>query len=193
MDSDTANSTAAAAQYNVDDYQQITEGQATILFPKHNEVFYNPVQQFNRDMSIAAIKAWRDMTMEARMQRYERSQRAGKQRPETKFTVLEALAASGLRSVRYAKEIEGIDHIVANDLLADAVESIRRNVHFNGLSPALVRANEGDAMAVMYAHRAQRFDVVDLDPYGTAAPFVDGAVQAVKNGGLLLVTCTDLA
>lgn len=30
---------------------------------------------------------------------------------------------------------------------------------------------------------AAQFDVVDLDPYGTASPFLDGAVQAVKVGG----------
>jgi len=35
--------------------------------------------------------------------------------------------------------------------------------------------------------------VIDLDPYGTALPFLDGAVQCVKNGGLLAVTCTDVA
>lgn len=37
----------------------------------------------------------------------------------------------------------------------------------------------------MYEHRhpAKRVDVVDLDPYGTAAPFVDAAVQAVADGG----------
>jgi tRNA G26 N,N-dimethylase Trm1 len=30
-------------------------------------------------------------------------------------------------------------------------------------------------------------DVVDLDPYGTAAPFIDGAVQAVADGGKIYV------
>ena len=39
-----------------------------------------------------------------------------------------------------------------------------------------------------YVHR---FDVIDLDPYGTAAPFLDSAVQALQDGGLLCVTCTD--
>ncbi|KAJ2632141.1 RNA methyltransferase tRNA(m5U54)methyltransferase [Coemansia sp. RSA 1290] len=177
--------------YTVDDFQQISEGKATILFPRNNEVFYNPVQQFNRDMSIAAIKTWRDVTNEAKQQRYERSTNPSKTPPSTQFTLLEALAASGLRSVRYAKEIDGIDHIVANDLLPDAVESIRRNVHFNGLSPQLVRAHQGDAVAAM--HSLPRFGVVDLDPYGSAAPFVDGAIHAVENGGLICVTCTDLA
>ena len=47
----------------------------------------------------------------------------------------------------------------------------------------------------MYQNRtvSKRFDVIDLDPYGTAAPFLDSAVQAVKDGGLLCVTCTDMA
>lgn len=38
---------------------------------------------------------------------------------------------------------------------------------------------------LMYEHRnpAKRVDVVDLDPYGTAAPFIDAAVQAVVDGG----------
>jgi tRNA (guanine26-N2/guanine27-N2)-dimethyltransferase len=47
----------------------------------------------------------------------------------------------------------------------------------------------------MYKHRSEvdRFDVVDLDPYGTAVPFLDAAVQSVSDGGLLCVTCTDMA
>ncbi|KAN0073249.1 S-adenosyl-L-methionine-dependent methyltransferase [Elaphomyces granulatus] len=36
-----------------------------------------------------------------------------------------------------------------------------------------------------------KFDVIDLDPYGTAAPFVDAALQGINDGGLLCVTCTD--
>jgi tRNA (guanine26-N2/guanine27-N2)-dimethyltransferase len=38
---------------------------------------------------------------------------------------------------------------------------------------------------LMYEHRhpAKRVEVVDLDPYGTAAPFIDGAVQCVTDGG----------
>ena len=45
---------------------------------------------------------------------------------------------------------------------------------------------------LMYGHREahSRFDVIDLDPYGTACPFLDSAVQAVADGGLLCVTCT---
>jgi tRNA (guanine26-N2/guanine27-N2)-dimethyltransferase len=35
--------------------------------------------------------------------------------------------------------------------------------------------------------------MVDLDPYGSAVEFLDPAVQAVEEGGLLCVTCTDKA
>lgn len=37
----------------------------------------------------------------------------------------------------------------------------------------------------MYQSQAERapFDVIDLDPYGSAAPFLDAAVQAVSDGG----------
>lgn len=48
---------------------------------------------------------------------------------------------------------------------------------------------------VMHRARAEGtyFDVIDLDPYGSAAPFLDAAVQAISEGGLLCVTCTDMA
>ena len=48
-----------------------------------------------------------------------------------------------------------------------------------------------DANDIMYGHRGvDRFDVVDLDPFGSSAIFLDSAVQAVGDGGLLCVTCT---
>ena len=52
-----------------------------------------------------------------------------------------------------------------------------------------------DAADLLYGKRRDRdfYDVVDLDPYGSAAPFLDGAIQALTNGGLLCVTYTDMA
>lgn len=37
----------------------------------------------------------------------------------------------------------------------------------------------------MYQHQkvSERFDIIDLDPYGSPAPFLDAAVQAVSEGG----------
>ena len=39
---------------------------------------------------------------------------------------------------------------------------------------------------LMYEHRepfSNRFDVIDLDPYGSPSIFLDSTVQAVKDGG----------
>ncbi|KAF9914154.1 RNA methyltransferase tRNA(m5U54)methyltransferase [Lobosporangium transversale] len=200
-------------------FTKVTEGKATILFPDTNEVFYNPIQQFNRDISIAAIRTWDEIFQEERAakraEKQARKEAAAAKRaqegleplPEREFpqgavdptaprgiTILEALSASGLRSIRYAKEIPNVKHILTNDLEADAVASIKRNAEFNGISSDLLEPHQGDAIDVLYQHRdpLKRYDVIDLDPYGTASPFIDGAVQAVSDGGLLCVTCTDL-
>ena len=108
--------------------------------------------------------------------------------------VLEGLAASGLRSIRFAKELTGVKKIVANDWSRQAVESIERNAHHNNVRD-LVEPHNGDAALLMYQHKAtkDRFDVIDLDPYGSPTPFLDGALQAVTEGGLLCVTATDMA
>ncbi|KAF9341684.1 RNA methyltransferase tRNA(m5U54)methyltransferase [Linnemannia elongata] len=200
-------------------FKKVTEGKATILFPDTNEVFYNPIQEFNRDISIAAIRTWDEIYQEERSARLaekkaRKEANAAKRAadgleplPEKEFpegsdpsatrgiTILEALSASGLRSIRYAKEIPNVRHILTNDLEADAVTSIKRNAEFNGISPDLLEPHKGDAIDVLYQHRdpLKRYNVIDLDPYGTASPFIDGAVQAVSDGGLLCVTCTDLA
>lgn len=52
-----------------------------------------------------------------------------------------------------------------------------------------VRPNEGDAILKMYMHRSEqdRFDCIDLDPYGSAVPFLDAAIGAVADGGACLV------
>lgn len=44
-----------------------------------------------------------------------------------------------------------------------------------------------------YQAESAPFHVIDLDPYGSAAPFIDTAVRTVADGGLICVTCTDLA
>ena len=85
--------------------------------------------------------------------------------------------------------MSAVREVIANDLAPEAVETIRRNIEFAKCEGKVV-ANEGDAIMVMMQHSrdpAKQFDVVDLDPYGSAAPFLDSAVQAVCDGGMLLL------
>ncbi|EGN95938.1 hypothetical protein SERLA73DRAFT_111881 [Serpula lacrymans var. lacrymans S7.3] len=273
-----------------------TENTSHILISSKDEAFLNPVQEFNRDLSVACIRTWSeqfDGEKEAKwgqaQERRARRERGGDRKGQKKmkggvlpihsdplvddsttdgtrtehatiesgpsakgglaaedttmadstlgpsegklktvgvvphyhpykFILLEALSATGLRSIRYAKEIPLVRYVIANDLSSSATAAMKRNIDLNGLgvptevkgtdSPqpstaeeksrtgsGKVRINEGDACALMYEHRSEknRVDVVDLDPYGTAAPFIDAAVQCVNDGGLLCVTCTDLS
>lgn len=243
----------------------VTEGSASILFPKGNEVFYNPVQQFNRDISIVAIRAWSNIYSQ-KAQELKNKKKANKGRnkreasspkasdskkicledttkstntdtnnsttteepnsnsnnnnsnsdlqksneesstevaktqqeegqPPNRFVeIIEALSASGLRAIRYASEIPTAKVVYANDFSESAVKSIKHNAEYSKVS-SLIVPNQGDANMFMYSHKPAKANVhvVDLDPYGSATPFVDAALQALKDDGLLLVTCTDLS
>lgn len=113
--------------------------------------------------------------------------------------ILEGMAASGLRAIRYARELDDVGCVVANDLDPTAIASIARNVEFNAAHSAeaanrvrVVVPSAGDVRMLMMQHE-KMFDAVDLDPYGTPSTLLDGAVQTVADGGLLLVTATDMA
>merc|ERR1719431_1079161 len=172
---------------NSEGWTVVKEGQAEVLFPSLHDVFYNPVQEFNRDLSTAVIQAHAAQHLDVV------DLKAGDVCEEG-ITVLEALAASGLRSIRFAKEIQGLKSVIANDWSKQATESIRRNVDHNKVDK-IVTPHNGDASLLMYQHRQpkSRFNVIDLDPYGSPTPFLDSAVQAVTDGGLLCVTATDMA
>lgn len=47
------------------------------------------------------------------------------------ISILEALSATGLRSVRYMKEIEALTTLVANDIDPTATELMQKNFDFN--------------------------------------------------------------
>ncbi|OCK79285.1 TRM-domain-containing protein [Lepidopterella palustris CBS 459.81] len=107
------------------------------------------------------------------------------------FKILDALSATGLRALRYAQEIPFATSVTANDMSQKATASIALNVKHNRLEDKIT-PNTGDATAHMYSFVGKKgYDVIDLDPYGTAAPFLDSALQALNDGGLLCVTCTD--
>ncbi|KAL9707796.1 hypothetical protein quinque_011314 [Culex quinquefasciatus] len=187
----------------VEKLKTIREGSAEILVAEH--VFYNPVQEFNRDLSICVLatfsRVWQRERAEARRKKAkdgpaedEVVELVAGQWCDQGLRILEALSATGLRSVRYANEIPGVKEIVANDLSKSAVESIENSVRHNKLEH-LITPSFNDAMTLMYTstHPDKRFTAIDLDPYGHPTRFLDGAVQSIEDGGLLLITATDMA
>ncbi|KAM3864962.1 tRNA (guanine(26)-N(2))-dimethyltransferase [Diretmus argenteus] len=203
----------------------VKEGKAAILFPSANEVFYNPVQEFNRDLTCAVITEFSRELMarrgvkvvvpgeekrvvvslaeEEKKNEADEEKNGGEeqvvtatvgQKCENGLRVLEGLAASGLRSVRFALEVPGLRSVTANDFSTKAAALISRNAEYNGVQH-LLQASCKDASLLMYEMRGkkERYDVIDLDPYGSPATFLDAAVQAISEGGLLCITCTDMA
>ncbi|XP_007421017.1 tRNA (guanine(26)-N(2))-dimethyltransferase [Python bivittatus] len=208
----------------------ITEGKAKVIFPNANEVFYNPVQEFNRDLTCAVITEFARLQLSSKgisiavpgeenaskvivdlsekgkddeLEQLSDRDISDKEAAtvaevgevcQEGLQVLEALAASGLRSIRFAKEVPGICSVVANDNSSKAVEFITQNIKLNGVEH-LVTPSLSDARMLLYRRMAARelFDVIDLDPYGSPSGFLDAVVQSVRDGGLLCVTCTDMA
>ncbi len=118
------------ARLEADDQNMIKTAKGKRVANEQNEVrgtvFYNPVQEFNRDISILTIRE------HAKVKAEELAAR-GKEN-KTGFSVLEALAATGLRSVRYQKEIEALTELVANDIDPTATELMLKNFEFNECS-----------------------------------------------------------
>jgi tRNA G26 N,N-dimethylase Trm1 len=47
-------------------FQTVKEGISTILLPLSGEVFYNPVQEFNRDLSVLVVSKYAQHVQEKR-------------------------------------------------------------------------------------------------------------------------------
>ena len=60
----------------------------------------------------------------------------------------------------------------------------------NPLLASQAAAINMDANALMHS---QHFGYIDIDPFGTPMPFIDAAIQSIKNKGVLGITATDTA
>ncbi len=169
--------------------ETVKEGKVTVLVPKLQAyvtepseyapskapVFYNPVMEFNRDISVLALQTYQLMV-------------------DRKISICEPLTSSGVRGVRFAAEIRGVRKLLINDISTRATEIAKHNVKLNNLQD-LVVVKHKDANCLLACNSApkKRFDVVDLDPFGSPVPYLDSAIKAVRNNGLLALTATDLA
>jgi tRNA (guanine26-N2/guanine27-N2)-dimethyltransferase len=131
-------------------------------------VFFNPEAEFQRDISVSALQVW-----------------ANKNRPKT---ALDALSATGIRGLRYAKEVKGIGSVILNDKNPLAVKLIKNNIRLNSCKKC--KASHEDANVLM---RENVFQVIDIDPFGPPVNFLDSAARSIFHKGFLAVTATDTA
>jgi tRNA (guanine26-N2/guanine27-N2)-dimethyltransferase len=143
--------------------------------PSKAPVFYNPVMELNRDIAVLALQVYQRML-------------------NREVSICEPLAGCGIRGIRFAVEVEGVKNVVINDISVKAFQLASYNVQMNGLSKRVSMENEdANFLLSRYGAPRKRFDAIDIDPFGSPVPYLDSAIRALRNGGLLALTATDLA
>ncbi|MBI5226568.1 tRNA (guanine(10)-N(2))-dimethyltransferase [Candidatus Micrarchaeota archaeon] len=155
--------------------QKIREGKA-VVWAQPDEVpgasvFYNPRMALNRTLSALALSA-----LSTRLK---------------KRMVLDGFCASGIRGIRYALE-SGLTDVTFLDLNPDAIALAKKNAKLNKLEKITKPEFVAESFD-RFATSGRCFDVVELDPFGTPAPFVANALRLLPRFGVLSVTATDLA
>lgn len=127
-----------------------------------DDVFYNPRMETNRDITVACLEALPEIS-----------------------TYVDAMAASGIRGIRVKKEVPREIDVTANDWDETACRLIKKNAERND-----VQVNVSNCGANTLLSSTQ-FDFVDIDPFGTPAPYINSACWASKQA--MGVTATDTA
>lgn len=154
--------------------REVTEGAATLLVPDVPRrkgpgtvgpwPFYNPAMAVSRDLSALVLGAW----------------------PRAIRRTLDGLAATGAWGIRMGLEA-GARGLVLNDWSETAAAGAEQNARRNGLDAHVTREDLRRLLPTADA------DFVDIDPFGTPAPFLDAAFQSARPGSGLGITATDTA
>lgn len=160
--------------------QRIVENGTEILTTPGT--FYNPAQKINRDLTILCINEFVESI------------------PRPK--IFEAMSATGLRGIRFAKELPPCD-LYLNDRSLEAVDLIKQNLEANSIHPmqdehascykhnqTQIYITSSDCNAILCSN-LNKFDVIDIDPFGCPTPYINNALYSIKNNGLLCLTSTD--
>ncbi len=153
----------------------ICEGPTRIIVPEDHSthgpgtktggVFFNEQMSFNRDISVMFLRSLE----------------------KKELTVCDAMTATGSRAVRIANEVPGTI-VTANDINPDTKPIIEANIKINGLSNC--KASNRNMRSLL---AEESFDYVDLDPFGSPAPYIQSAIVGCKKRGILAITATDTA
>lgn len=136
---------------------------------KEQEPFYNPSMVLNRDLSIL-VNQWLLNTT------------------NTHLYLLDGLAASGVRGIRYSCELTGDFDVTINDWNDQSFALIQHNIkkkNIQNIYPVQKDLN------VLLSER--RFHSIDIDPFGSPISFLDSAMRSIYHNGVIACTATDTA
>ncbi|MFQ5831350.1 MAG: tRNA (guanine(10)-N(2))-dimethyltransferase [Candidatus Thorarchaeota archaeon] len=153
---------------DVEHYSANKEQPATDL-----PVFYNPRMRLNRDLSVLFLRAYLETN--------------------SIDLLCEPLTGSGIRTLRYLNECPGSFKALMFDINPVAVEMAERNIERLNLQ-SRAKVKRGDAKVLLLTEsRTRRFGFVDVDPFGSPAPYLSAAIQSLNpRVGMLALTATDM-
>jgi tRNA (guanine26-N2/guanine27-N2)-dimethyltransferase len=161
--------------YIPDPYSAVVNGR---LEPAWLPVFYNPIMEFNRDLSIPVVETY-----------------SSNLAPHSPIRGVDGLAATGARGIRLANEIpHAVEKLYVNDISPEAFYLIKENIRLNEVQERITPVND-DVNCLLSKLRRAREPIlyIDIDPFGSPAPYLQQTVKTIGQGGLLAVTATDLA
>ena len=164
----------------VQNVECITEGRTRVLVfkkkfskrgpgSKDKNPFYNPAMELNRDLSVL-VNQWFINSNSKHV------------------NLLDGLAASGVRGIRLANELEGDFDVTINDWDEDAYALIKKNLEHCKLKDT-VASNRN--LNVLLSENC--YHCIDIDPFGSPVFFIDSALKSVYNNGVIACTATDTA
>lgn len=166
----------------------VIEGKTKLIVPGKKEPvkypsFFNEKGKFVRDVSIVC---------------YEAYARLAKDQNDfgTALNFADCLCGTGARGVRVANELRGFfGRVFLNDVSPSSLDLARESARENDVEERCSFSLE-ETCGFLLSRRqnsGDRFDAIDVDPFGTPSPFVDCALRAAKHGGMLSVSATDTA
>ncbi|MFH0890167.1 MAG: hypothetical protein V1836_03455 [Candidatus Aenigmatarchaeota archaeon] len=146
----------------------IKEGLVMLHIPDSaNDVFYNPEMEMSRDISVAFLQSIEDK----------------------KMSVCDLLSATGARAVRYAKEVDSVERVLANDGNEVAEKYISENASINNVGKKVFASCSG-ANTFLASHKNE-FDFIDIDPFGSPVYYLEEFSRTVKPNSYAAITATD--
>lgn len=138
---------------------------------KIGKAFYNPRSKYVRDLGVLTAAVYRQ----------ERG----------KLKVIDAFAGCGVRSLRYYLESQA-DYVWVNEGNPQLNSTLQQNLT-SAIAPECYQITHRDAHRVFFDCYRERdyYDLVDVDCFGSAVPYLNSMLWATKIGGLMYLTSTD--
>ena len=145
---------------------EFTEGKAIIEVPKFEKVTAKTPVFYNPKMAFS-----RDISISV----------LNTIKLKESKKVIDGLSGSGIRGIRYI--LESNSEVCFNDHNPVATKIIEKNLKLNSLEATVTKSD--------FNHVHGKFEVVDIDPFGSPVRFLDGAFRILKNNSYLFLTATD--